>query len=532
MTCVPSPSLVFMPRCSHQWPGFRFGGSRNFLAYSLKIIKELFMDLALLPCCLARAYDDEDNLVCKRYFEKLGLNEHKINYLWTKYKRISNGLGHKILNPGDVLLVYELDDSHFNQMVTNAADFKRVHRVDFKDNVYSIWNFLTLDVDAMLLFMFDLYQSKDKITPEDITQMLKDTYHHDFDTNYNCQQIVKHEIPKFEDGVWLDVHEFSDWGKMHHHLTFPAFVTQTRLRRAMFGEAFWRERERERNKICHNKFMPLRNFFILLFPELNLQSDKLWSELATSAAKEAKKAREQHLLEKKNLEKSKQKDYLHDYDKSQLNSTGDHAPKHSHNDRHKHHTGNSGNKKSHDWTEEDEAEIEHQLHKDEWGGGKDHHNHHHDSHHSGHSGHDHHNHHHDSHHSSNEHHHHHKEKDAFGAVVHHHKHHSDKAESGEHSEKHHHKHHSDEAESGEHSEKHHHKHHSDKAESGEHSEKHHHKHHSDKTTWASLAESGEHSEKHNHHSHKEHHSEDHSHRKDSYKPMIVGSPSTKVHVEG
>ena len=157
------------------------------------------MDLALLPCCLARAYDDEDNLVCKRYFEKLGLNEHKINYLWTKYKRISNGLGHKILNPGDVLLVYELDDSHFNQMVTNAADFKHVHRVDFKDNVYSIWNFLTLDVDAMLLFMFDLYQSKDKITPEDIIHMLKDTYHTEFDTNFNCQQIVKHEIPKFED---------------------------------------------------------------------------------------------------------------------------------------------------------------------------------------------------------------------------------------------------------------------------------------------------------------------------------------------
>jgi hypothetical protein len=532
------------------------------------------MDLALLPCCLAKAYDDEDNLVCKRYFEKLGLNEHKINYLWTKYKRISNGLGHKILNPGDVLLVYELDDSHFHQMVTNAADFKHVHRVDFKDNVYSIWNFLTLDVDAMLLFMFDLYQSNDKITPEDIIHMLKDTYHTEFDTNFNCQQIVKHEIPKFEDGVWLDVHEFSDWGKMHHHLTFPAFVTQTRLRRAMFGEGFWRDRERERNKICHNKFMSLRNIFILLFPELNLQSDKLWSELATSAAKEAKKAREQHQLEKKNLEKSKQKDYLHDYDKNQLNSTGDHALKHSHNDRHKHHAGNSDNKKSHDWTEDDEAEIEHQLHKDEWGGGKDHHNHHHDSHHSGH---DHHNHHHDSHHSSSENHHHHKEKDAFGAVVHHHKHHSDKAESGEHSEKHHHKHHSDKAawaslaesgehsekhhhdshhsdkaESGEHSEKHHHKHHSDKAESGEHSEKHHHKHHSDKAAWASLAESGEHSEKHHHkhhsdkaesgehsekhhhkhHSDKEHHNEDHSHRKDSYKPMIVGSPPNKVHVEG
>ena len=308
------------------------------------------VDCGLLPCCLARAYDDEDNAVCRRYFEKLGLNEYKINYLWTKYRRISNGVGRKILDPGDVLVVYELDDSHFNQMVANAADFRRIHRVDFKDNVYSIWNFLTLDVDAMLLFFFDLYQVKGQITPSDITQMLRDTYHRQYDTNFNCQHIVKHEIPKFEDGVWLDATEFSNWGKMHHHLSFPAFVTQTRLRRALFGEGFWRERERERKKISHNTFMPLRKLFIQLFPDLNLQSDKMWSELATSAAKEAKLARERQQIEKNEREKSKQKDYLHDYDKSKLTDDSDeHRSKHSHHNRHKHHGGVSGANKSHDW---------------------------------------------------------------------------------------------------------------------------------------------------------------------------------------
>lgn len=254
------------------------------------------------------------------------------------------------MDPGDVLVVYELDDSHFNQMVANAADFRRIHRVDFKDNVYSIWNFLTLDVDAMLLFFFDLYQVKGQITPSDITQMLRDTYHRQYDTNFNCQHIVKHEIPKFEDGVWLDATEFSNWGKMHHHLSFPAFVTQTRLRRALFGEGFWRERERERKKISHNTFMPLRKLFIQLFPDLNLQSDKMWSELATSAAKEAKLARERQQIEKNEREKSKQKDYLHDYDKSKLTDDSDeHRSKHSHHNRHKHHGGVSGANKSHDW---------------------------------------------------------------------------------------------------------------------------------------------------------------------------------------
>ncbi len=133
--------------------------------------------IAMGNCSSNVVYDDSRVRKFKSQFEALQLKEHDV----AQILRISHNVDSA--NGGDVgisefLEYVKIFKSAFAERVLSLFDQDGSGELDFRELVFCIWNFCTLDKSTLILFAFHLYD-KDKsgiLSRYEIERLLGDIY--------------------------------------------------------------------------------------------------------------------------------------------------------------------------------------------------------------------------------------------------------------------------------------------------------------------------------------------------------------------
>ncbi len=139
-------------------------------------------------CSSIEAYDDVKIKKYQNQYEALQLRQTDVTKLLSVFRKIDvNGGGSVEL--AELLVHINLDKTNFTKSVFLLFDRDGSGELDFREFVFSVWNFCTLTKHTLDLFLFDLYDG-DKtgiLNLAEIHRMLADMYGDKYEKDYRTK---------------------------------------------------------------------------------------------------------------------------------------------------------------------------------------------------------------------------------------------------------------------------------------------------------------------------------------------------------
>jgi Ca2+-binding EF-hand superfamily protein len=179
---------------------------------------------------------------------QLGLTENELNQYWTAFCKIDKDSRGQV-TIDDFHSFYRIDETLFSKKVFSLMDTDGSGLISFHEFVLSIWSYLSLDLDSLAKFSFQLYDNDNSNYMEmnEVNAMITWVYGStDLNSNDRLGKILEKMESSSQNRVSLN--EFVNYSKQYPLLLYPAFMMQSVLRRGIFGEAYWDAVAAERAK--------------------------------------------------------------------------------------------------------------------------------------------------------------------------------------------------------------------------------------------------------------------------------------------
>ena len=152
----------------------------------------------------------------------------------------------------------ELDRTPFTKRAFKVADSDGNAALDFRELMFTVWNFCTLDRNGLATFTFDVYDQDASGTMEkpELVKIIRDVYHlRDLNS-----KAMRHALSSLDGlpGQHMTKQQFAKYASAHSQLLQPAFEAQRLVRKAFGGEAYWRSALARRQKKKDAKYHPSR----------------------------------------------------------------------------------------------------------------------------------------------------------------------------------------------------------------------------------------------------------------------------------
>jgi len=238
-------------------------------------------------------------------FALLFLKEFHISKMYDIFHRVDKDRSGSV-ETLELFMALDVERTPFTKRVFSIFDEDNSGQIDFKEFVYSVWNYCSLGnyelVNAitctyllttllnvsgkstLAVFAFDLYDKDSSgqidigsatyfvalllyfiiplsyMIPGEVVQMLQDVYGDSYMKNAHAKNIyVELERLACDD---VDINEFVEFARTHPGLLFPAFNIQEIIRNRVLGAAFWEHHSQKRIQISKGKYTTIGNFMV------------------------------------------------------------------------------------------------------------------------------------------------------------------------------------------------------------------------------------------------------------------------------
>jgi Ca2+-binding EF-hand superfamily protein len=171
---------------------------------------------------------------------QLELSEKELNMYWTAFCKIDRSSQGQI-SIDDFHSFYQIDETPFSKKVFTMMDTDGSGMISFHEFILSIWSYLSLDLDSLAKFSFQLYDydNSNFMEMNEVNAMIACVY--GSGTSRENSERIKKILEKMEttNEGRISLDQFVIFSKQYPMLMYPAFMMQSILRRGIFGEAYW-----------------------------------------------------------------------------------------------------------------------------------------------------------------------------------------------------------------------------------------------------------------------------------------------------
>lgn len=246
-----------------------------------------------MGCGSSRVYHSELHPEWNKQFSLLGLNNTLIDLLYKHFAKADTE-GNESIDSLEILMFLDVDRTPFTERLFKIFDKDKSGEIDFREFVFAVYNYCTLDKVTLPYFAFSLYDSdgSGEIGEKEVVLMLKDIYgpgvelvadnggsnkgkgHYKytsgagdastFKTKASTQ--VQFEIPRLL-GETIDLQEFLKFTKSHEIMLKPAFHMMRLMQSKIMGESYWEPLAEARRKFSGGKYLSIEQILQKRIPK-------------------------------------------------------------------------------------------------------------------------------------------------------------------------------------------------------------------------------------------------------------------------
>lgn len=173
---------------------------------------------------------------CAVLYDELHLSTSEVRRL-KSYFREFDPFGDDKISIADYIKTSRIDSSVLFKRILGSFDVSLRAKLSFCEYVCSLWCFLTLDLEEVNGYLFDLYDETHagELNRAEIKYMMRDLHRKGYDSS--AVQSALAEIGKTDE---MTKEGFIEWTKKCPFLLAPAFVLMEKVRNAIMGDKFWK----------------------------------------------------------------------------------------------------------------------------------------------------------------------------------------------------------------------------------------------------------------------------------------------------
>lgn len=181
----------------------------------------------------------------ERAFNELQLSNEDVRRFYGLFKSIDVDGSNSIDLP-EFFAFFKQERTPFNERVFSIMDKDKSMTVTFDEFVVSLWNYLSFDLQSLVWFAFQLYDTDESgyLDWAEVKALVSDVYGSGFKTNHRIQRIL--DVVDANGDGQISWREFQDFNRRYPMILFPAFTMQQDLRRRVFGESYWKRKSKSR----------------------------------------------------------------------------------------------------------------------------------------------------------------------------------------------------------------------------------------------------------------------------------------------
>lgn len=162
----------------------------------------------------------------------------------------------------EMLEKYNFEATRFTRRMFSIFDDDNSGKIDFREFVFAVWNYLTVGRSTLDIFTFDLYDSDSSgtLTVDEVKYMLKEIFGKTLSENEHAKAILATLHRLAREGKFVDLQIFVEFVKTHSQLLGEASHLQDQLQKYICGKQFWATISERRVELTGGRVIPIFEF--------------------------------------------------------------------------------------------------------------------------------------------------------------------------------------------------------------------------------------------------------------------------------